>query len=89
MRRPNEEEEDEQAEEGKGDDLAPLLPPEVPISLLPLASLEGGIGLGGRRRLPLSSSSLAIDSSVSNHLRRTSLSPASSRYSFMQVSRGE
>lgn len=83
MRRPNEGEEEEEQEEGKGD-LAPLLLPEIPISLLPS---ENGVGLA--RRLAPSSSSLAIDSSAANPLRRTSLSPASSRYSFMQVSRGE
>lgn len=82
MRRPNEEEEEEA--EGKSDSVPLLLP------ALPLLPVEGG-GLSGARarRLPLSSTSLAIDSNVPNPLRRTSLSPASSRYTFMQVSRGE
>ncbi|KAM3572316.1 hypothetical protein VYU27_005655 [Nannochloropsis oceanica] len=82
MRRPNEEEEEEGGEaEGKGDS-APLLLHDVP---LPLQASEGGVR---PRRLPLPSTSLAIDSSALNPLRRTSLSPASSRYSFYQVSRG-
>ncbi len=83
MRRPNEEEEEEGGgAEGKGDS-APLLLPDVH---LPSLASEGRVR---PRRLPLPSTSLVIDSSTVDSLRRTSLSPASSRYSFLQVSRGE